>query len=62
MAEQNEPQDLPDDAAAPVPNRRDRRGGRSGASVPHRGRSAVTRRSGSPTVPPRQYSTRRRSG
>jgi hypothetical protein len=46
MAAQREPQDQPDDAASPVPNRRERRGGKSGG----------------PAVPSRQYSTRRRSG
>ncbi len=61
MAAQPEPQDQPDDAASPVPNRRERRGGKSGASLPHGGKSAVARRSG-PAAPPRQYSTRRRSG
>ena len=64
MTEQHDPQELPDDAASPVPNRRERRErpGRSGASVPHGGNSALIRRSGSPAAPPRQYSTRRRSG
>lgn len=62
MAEPPEPQDeLPDDAGSPVPNRRERRGGKSGASQTHGGKSAVSRRSG-PAAPPRQYSTRRRSG
>jgi hypothetical protein len=61
MAEERDPQDLPDDAASPVPNRRERRGSKSGASVPYGGKSGVTRRSG-PMAPPRQYSTRRRSG
>ena len=64
MTEQHDPPELPDDAASPVPNRRERRerrGGRSGASVPHGGNSALIRRSG-PAAPPRQYSTRRRSG
>jgi hypothetical protein len=61
MAEQRNPQDIPDGAASPVPNRRERRGSKSGAAVPHRGKSAVTHRSG-PVAPPRQYSTRRRSG
>ncbi|MDQ3763168.1 MAG: hypothetical protein M3460_16435 [Actinomycetota bacterium] len=62
MAQQREPQDQhrPNDAAIPVPNRRERRGGKSGAAVT-RGKSAVGRRS-APVVPPRQYSTRRRSG
>lgn len=61
MPEQPEPQDHPDDAASPVPNRRERRGGKSGAPVPHGGKSAVPRRS-APAAPSRQYSTRRRSG
>jgi hypothetical protein len=57
MAEQHETP-LPDNADAPVPNRRERRGGKS-ASVQHGGKSAVPHRSA--PVPPRQYSTRRRS-
>jgi hypothetical protein len=61
MAEQPEPQGQPDDAAAPVPNRRERRGGKSQAQPPHGGKSAVGHRSG-PATPARQYSTRRRSG
>jgi hypothetical protein len=63
MEQQPEPQDQhqPDDVASPVPNRRERRGGKSGASTPHGGKSALPRRS-VPTVPSRQYSTRRRSG
>lgn len=61
MAEEQKPQELPDDAASPVPNRRERRGGKSGASVPYGGKSGITRRSGA-AAPPRQYSTRRRSG
>lgn len=61
MAEQRNPDDLPEDGASPVPNRRERRGGKSGASQSHGGKFAVPRRSG-PAAPPRQYSTRRRSG
>ncbi len=61
MAEQREPQDQPEDAASPVPNRRERRGGKSEAPASHGGKSAVGRRSG-PAAPARQYSTRRRSG
>jgi hypothetical protein len=61
MAEQPESQDQPDDAASPVPNRRERRGKKSGAPAPHGGRSTVPHRSG-PAALPRQYSTRRRSG
>jgi hypothetical protein len=63
MEQQPEPQDQhqPDDAASPVPNRRERRSGKSGASAQHAGKSAVGRRP-APLVHPRQYSTRRRSG
>ncbi|HET9257819.1 MAG TPA: hypothetical protein VFO16_21825 [Pseudonocardiaceae bacterium] len=61
MAEQHDPQNRAEDAASPVPNRRERRGGKSSASVSHSGHSAVTRRSG-PLALPRQYSVRRRSG
>lgn len=61
MAEQREPQDQPDDTASPVPNRRERRGGKSGAPASHGGKSTLPRRS-TPAVPSRQYSTRRRSG
>jgi hypothetical protein len=50
-----------DDAAAPLPNRRERRGGKSATSAAHRGRSSTGSRY-TPVVPPRQYSTRRRSG
>jgi hypothetical protein len=62
MEQQPEPQDQhrPDDAASPVPNRRERRGGKSGSSAQHAGKSVE--RKPAPTVPPRQYSTRRRSG
>jgi len=62
MAEQRQPQesDSPDNATAPVPNRRERRGGKSAASAHHGGKSAVPQRSA--PVLPRQYSTRRRSG
>ena len=60
MAEQGQPQDSPDDAAVPVPNRRERRGRKSASSEHPGGKSAVSRRSA--PVPPRQYSTRRRSG
>jgi hypothetical protein len=61
MAAQRESQDQPDDAASPVPNRRERRGGKSGAPAPHGGKSIVGRRP-TPAAPSRQYSTRRRSG
>ena len=62
MAEHRQPQDSdsPDDAAVPVPNRRERRGGKSAASEHPGGKSAASHRSA--PVPPRQYSTRRRSG
>lgn len=59
MAAPHDPQDLPDDAASLVPNRRERRGGKSHASVPHGGKSAAPR---GPAPLPRQYSTRRRGG
>ncbi|MGH4011112.1 MAG: hypothetical protein ACRDTH_23625 [Pseudonocardiaceae bacterium] len=63
MTPQSEPRDQqqPDDAASPVPNRRERRGGKSGVSAQHGGKSAVGRRA-APIVHARQYSTRRRSG
>jgi hypothetical protein len=61
MAAQRDPQDLPEDGASPVPNRRERRGDKSGASVLYSGKSAVIRRSG-PVTPPRQYSNRRSGG
>jgi hypothetical protein len=61
MAEQLEPQDPSEDAASPVPNRRERRGKKTGAPTHHGGKFAVPPRSG-PAVPSRQYSTRRRSG
>jgi hypothetical protein len=59
MAEHPEPQS--DDTGTPVPNRRERRGGKSGASSQRRGKSDVGPVSGA--VPnPRQYTTRRRGG
>ncbi len=63
MAQQPEPQDphQPDDAASPVPNRRERRGGKSGITAQQGGKSAAGRRA-VPIVHSRQYSTRRRSG
>lgn len=63
MSEQPEPQDQPQDqdAASPVPNRRERRGKKSGAPASHGGKFVVPNRS-APAVPSRQYSTRRRSG
>ncbi|MDT7711390.1 MAG: hypothetical protein QOG46_79 [Pseudonocardiales bacterium] len=61
MADQLEPQDPSEAAASPVPNRRERRGKKTGAPAPHGGKFAVPPRS-APPVPSRQYSTRRRSG
>lgn len=61
MAEHTEPQHSPEQPAAPAPNRRERRGGKSRASTPHGGKSDLPHRSTQAT-PPRQYSTRRRSG
>lgn len=63
MEQQPEPRDehRPDDAAATVPNRRERRGGKSGESGQPGGKSAVGRKP-APVAHPRQYSTRRRSG
>jgi hypothetical protein len=61
MAEQPESQDHTDDTAAPEPNRRERRGMKSGTPAVHGGKSVLPRRSG-PAAPSRQYSTRRRSG
>ncbi|MGH3799269.1 MAG: hypothetical protein ACRDTD_03880 [Pseudonocardiaceae bacterium] len=63
MTQQPESRDQhqPDDAASPVPNRRERRGGKPGVSAQHGGKSAIGRRP-APLVHPRQYSTRRRSG
>jgi hypothetical protein len=61
MAQQLEPEEQPEDVASPVPNRRERRGGKSSAATTHGGKSGVGRRSG-PAAPARQYSTRRRSG
>jgi hypothetical protein len=61
MAEHSHPPDSPENAAAPVPNRRERRGRKSAASVPHGGKSAMRHRF-NPVATPRQYSTRRRSG
>jgi hypothetical protein len=61
MAEQIQPEDQPDHAASPVPNRRERRGKKGGAVPSPGGKSAVGRRT-TPPAPSRQYSTRRRSG
>ncbi len=47
------------DADTPVPNRRERRSGKSGAPSPRTGKSAIGRNNG--MVPnPRHYTTRRR--
>ena len=59
--DQSPPADADSDAGAPVPNRRERRGGKSGASVNRGGKSTMPRGS-SQVTPSRQYSTRRRSG
>ncbi len=50
-----------DDAVSPVPNRRERRGGKSREHASSGGKPTVGRRP-APVVPSRQYSTRRRSG
>ncbi|MGH3794184.1 MAG: hypothetical protein ACRDSP_04780 [Pseudonocardiaceae bacterium] len=63
MAKHPEPQPepRPDDVDAPVPNRRERRGGKSGVPSHRGGKSATGPMHGA--VPnPRQYSTRRRGG
>lgn len=50
-----------DEVATPVPNRRERRGGKSATFSPGAGKSTVGRNHG--VAPnPRQYSTRRRGG
>lgn len=59
--QEHQPDDAASDAASPVPNRRERRGGKHGASAQQAGKSVVGRKP-APAVPPRQYSTRRRSG
>ena len=61
MAEQPEIQNLPEHSDAPVPNRRERRGGKSGVPAHHAGGSGMSHRF-APVTPPRQYSSRRRSG
>jgi hypothetical protein len=63
MEQRPEPQDQhrPDDAASPVPNRRERRGGKAGASAQHGGRFAVGRKP-APALPPRQFIRRRGGG
>jgi hypothetical protein len=61
MPENSQPQQPePEEDGAPVPNRRERRGGKSGAQTQFGGKS-VRGRSG-PAVNPRQYNTRRRGG
>lgn len=63
MPKQPEPgsETPPDEAVTPVPNRRERRGGKSTTFSPGAGKSAAGRNPG--VVPnPRQYSTRRRGG
>jgi hypothetical protein len=58
-----EPEQQPDpaDAGTPVPNRRERRGGKAGATSLRGGKSAVGRmHAAAPN--PKQYSTRRRGG
>ena len=57
---QHEPQS--DDTVTPVPNRRERRGGKSGATSSSRGGKSTLGRSPGLVPNPRQYSTRRRSG
>ncbi|MDQ4104305.1 MAG: hypothetical protein M3186_11560 [Actinomycetota bacterium] len=61
MGQEHEAGDLPHDATSPVPNRRERRGSKSGQHASTGGKSTVGRRP-APVVPSRQYSTRRRSG
>ena len=61
MGQEPEASDQSDDAASPVPNRRERRGRKSGEHASTGGKSTVGRRP-APVVPSRQYSTRRRSG
>lgn len=61
MAKHPESQPDNDNTDLPVPNRRERRGNKSGVSPLRNGKSAIGRTHG--MVPnPRQYSTRRRSG
>ncbi len=60
MEHQSEPrgQHEADDAASPVPNRRERRGHKSEASPQHGGKSAVGRRH----APVKQFNRRRGGG
>lgn len=57
--EPHEPE--PDEAATPVPNRRERRGGKAAKVAPRTGKSAAHPHPGM-APNPRQYSTRRRGG
>jgi hypothetical protein len=61
MGQEIEAGDQSEDAASPVPNRRERRGAKSGQHASSGDKSTVGRRP-APVVPSRQYSTRRRSG
>jgi hypothetical protein len=58
-----EPRDLPppDNADDPVPNRRERRGGKPAVPL-HRGGKAAPGHTHGAAPNPRQYSTRRRGG
>ncbi|MBV8993736.1 MAG: hypothetical protein JO287_08550 [Pseudonocardiales bacterium] len=58
MAEPRDIQNSGENAAAPAPNRRERRSGKSAASVHHGGKPALLHQS-APVAPRRQYSTRR---
>lgn len=58
---EHRPEAGPDEAATPVPNRRERRGGKSAKFAPRTGRSAAGPHHGM-APNPRQYSTRRRGG
>lgn len=57
MTKHSEPP--PDDTGEPVPNRRERRGGKSEAP-PHRGGKVIAGHKHGAAPNPRQYSTRRR--
>jgi hypothetical protein len=61
MAEHRQPQNSPENAAAPAPNRRERRGGKSGVPAHRAGASGMPHRF-APVTLPRQYSSHRRSG
>ncbi len=54
------PEPPPDDAGEPVPNRRERRGGKSEAPSSYRGGKVVVGRKHGAAPNPRQYSNRRR--